>query len=125
MIHAHSDDDGLRRHVSISTLPRLTRAGTFEIETRLLARHIRHRVRKFVKFCKKLARAVGRIIKYLVFVPCLPNVCFFILADKVIASARTGSAEQTSDDVTYFPTPKHHGGDSVNVVIIETREVEG
>ncbi|KAI1473768.1 hypothetical protein F4774DRAFT_403114 [Daldinia eschscholtzii] len=129
MIRSHSDNDGLRRHVSISTLPRLTRARTFEIETHLLMKHMQYRVRKLGKSCTKLARAISKILKYLAFAPYLPSICFFILVDKVITSMRSDSTdeytEESLDDITFFPVSKHHNDDNFSVVIIETREVEG
>ncbi|KAK6957232.1 hypothetical protein Daesc_000014 [Daldinia eschscholtzii] len=128
MIRSHSDNDGLRRHVSIGMLPRLTRAGTFEIETHLLMKHMQYRVRKLGKSCTKLARVISKILKYLAFAPYLPSICFFILVDKVITSMGSDSPDEYTDgsldDITYFPVPKHHNDDNFSV-IIETREVEG
>ncbi|KAI1801082.1 hypothetical protein F4811DRAFT_574556 [Daldinia bambusicola] len=112
-------------YVSVNSLPKLTRAGTFEIEMHLLKRNIRWRAHKLGELCKKLARGVGKILKYLIFIPCLPNVCFFILADKVMSSTKSESTVETSDDIIYFPTPMDYGDDSFHGVVIETREVDG
>ncbi|KAI1652943.1 hypothetical protein F4813DRAFT_287159 [Daldinia decipiens] len=125
MVHLPTDRDELRRRVSISTLPRLTRAGTFEIEIRYFMKHVRHRARKFEKLCKRLASVISGILKYLAFAPYLPCVCFFILADKFGTSTEHESIEETLDEIIYIAHPEYLSDDNFNVVIIETREVEG
>ncbi|KAI1642360.1 uncharacterized protein F4817DRAFT_353164 [Daldinia loculata] len=125
MIRSPTDRDELHRHVSISTLPRLARAGTFEIEIHYFMKHLRYRARKLGKLCKRLARVIGRILKYLAFALYLPCVCFFILADEFGMSTTQKSTEEPLDEIVYFPHPESSSDVNFNVVIIETREVEG
>ncbi|KAH9908329.1 hypothetical protein F4778DRAFT_795744 [Xylariomycetidae sp. FL2044] len=75
------------RRVSISDLPKLTRASTFEIETHYFKLHVKHLLkkagRKSLKAAKKTLKALKSLLKHLVQFPFLPCVEFFILMDKL------------------------------------------
>ncbi|KAI2465025.1 hypothetical protein F4781DRAFT_439085 [Annulohypoxylon bovei var. microspora] len=94
------------RRVSISTLPELTRAGTFEIEFTYAINKHRYQAKQFMKTLKKILKAVGRVLKYIALVPCLPGAIFFILADKVMMAMQREDpvefyhSDQSLDDIT-------------------------
>ncbi|KAI1208485.1 uncharacterized protein F4807DRAFT_468712 [Annulohypoxylon truncatum] len=76
------------RRVSISSLPKLTRAGTFEIEFSYAVSKLRYRTKKVIKILKKIGKPIGKVLKYIIFAPFLPCTLFFILFDKIMVAAQ-------------------------------------
>lgn len=77
------DSTERRRRVSISTLPELTRASTFEIELDIALSKFRFRAKKVWRIFKKAGRVVGKVIWIIILTPWWPLIGFFILADKL------------------------------------------
>ncbi|KAI8956857.1 hypothetical protein F5Y11DRAFT_129191 [Daldinia sp. FL1419] len=128
MDHSRTNGERLSRRVSISSLPRLSRATTFDIEMHYFMKHVRHRARKAGKSCKQIFSFITRFLKYIAFAPCSPIVCFFVVADKVVMSMQhepsDGSMGEISAEIIDFPYPEYFT-DNYDAIITSTREVEG
>ncbi|KAI3316690.1 hypothetical protein HD806DRAFT_541974 [Xylariaceae sp. AK1471] len=90
------------RRLSISELPKLTRASTVEIEMM----HLKLYARYYAKKLGRVSRTVGNALKWtatiIFLLPMLPTTLFFILADKVTQAFRDERVYFDDEDYEIF-----------------------
>ncbi|KAI0888555.1 uncharacterized protein GGS22DRAFT_184137 [Annulohypoxylon maeteangense] len=103
------------RRVSISTLPELSREGTFKLDHSVSK--TRYRLDKASKVLKKTGKPICKVLKVVIAAPFMPCILFFVLFDKIAVATQQKKDEKREDMI--FDRGKRSDPISVYEVVVE------